>query len=391
MDRTGKSLGREASSGQSGPRFLYESVLDQLRKRVTDGRTPDGEKLPTLKTLAEELDVSTMTVRKAIRTLEDEGHVRHISGVGTFVRQDPRLPPVTQRFIAFVGACIGSTFQMGIAHGVQRAGQRHRWAVQLLDAHLDSEIEGDNIENLPASGVKGAIVLPPLADPRTVRILFEVQAKRFPIVLVDQEISGLKADLVASDHEAGGYQAANHLLSRGHRQIVMLTHPTSSSSVAARVAGYQRALTGAGVPPKPEWLAWIDPATHAAGYREGRRWLGGYQAILPVLRQIQPPVAVIGIDAYVGWGVYEACRELNLRIPEDVSVIAFDDSEVTHALRPSMTIISQRMDEIGRTAIRLLERRIEAMQTTESVPTEFRHVFVDVDLVERESVARIAQ
>jgi len=375
-------------SGRQAPRFLYKSVLNVLRQRLADGHIPEGSKLPALKTLAEELSVSTMTVRRAIRTLEREGHVRHISGVGTFARPTSPLPPVTQRFLAFVGADLSGAFQMSIAHGIQKACQQSRWAIQLLDAHWDALLEAQNIEHLPQSGVKGAILLPPFAEPKTVRTLFAIQSSRFPIVLVDQAVAGLKADLVTSDHETAAYRATTYLLCHGHRKVLLLTHPAVVSSVAARIAGYQRALAAAGIAANPDWIAWIDLATHQQGYREGHKWLGGCQAILPLLRAARPPVAVLAIDAYTGWGVYEACRQLNLRIPQDVSIIAFDDSEVAHALHPPMTIISQRNEEIGRVAVRLLERRIGAAAADVGQPMEFRNVFVDTDLIERGSVAQ---
>jgi LacI family transcriptional regulator len=168
----------------------------------------------------------------------------------------------------------------------------------------------------------------------------------------------------------------------------MLTHPANeSSSVTARIHGYQRALRTARIDPLPEWLVEIDLATHLAGYRDGVKWRGGCVAIKPVLPKLELPCAVLAIDAYVGWGVYEACQELGLRIPEDVSVVAFDDSEIAHAIRPPMTIISQRTDEIGRTAVELLMRRLNTGHGEDGARRTFTQAIIDVDLIERQSVA----
>ena len=95
-------------------------------------------------------------------------------------------------------------------------------------------------------------------------------------------------------------------------------------------------------------------------------------------------MAIFALNDYVGWGVYQACRELNLRIPEDVSVIAFDDSELTRALTPPMTVVAQRPGELGLKAMELLERRLQAADPTKLAP---EHVVIGVDLIERESVA----
>jgi DNA-binding LacI/PurR family transcriptional regulator len=278
---------------------------------------------------------------------------------------------------------------MSIARGAQRGGQRGGWAVALLDAHWDVELEAANIRSLPEMGARGALVLPPFSSTTTADALHALQASSFPMVLVDMGAPGLRADMVSSDHEAGAQLATRYLFDRGHRRVLFLTHPPVSSSVVSRVAGYEQALRRAGIEPRPEWKAWIDLAVHQEGYRQGRKWWGGCQAILPLLRELQGPVAVLAVDSYTGWGVYEACRQLGLRIPEDVSVIAFDDIEIAHAVSPQMTIVSQRTDEIGRAAVDLLEKRIQSSSPRHVGRRQITNVLIDVDLIERESVATI--
>jgi LacI family transcriptional regulator len=217
--------------------------------------------------------------------------------------------------------------------------------------------------------------------------LLALQNDEFPMVFLDMTAPGLRADLVASDHEAGAYLATRYLLDRGHRRILLLTHPPVSSSVAARIAGYDRALLLSGIQSPPEWKAWIDLGIHLAGYHEGRMWWGGCQAILPLLRSVERPLAVLAVDSYTGWGVYEACRELGLRIPEDVSVMAFDDVDITRALSPPMTVISQRTDEIARVGLELLDARIQAKPPALPGRRDLRQVLMDMDLIERGSVA----
>ncbi|HOA73158.1 MAG TPA: GntR family transcriptional regulator [Phycisphaerae bacterium] len=362
-------------------------MSEALRRRLEEGQLAGGTKLPALKELASELSVSTMTVRRALRTLESEGHVYRIAGVGSFVR--PAVGGRGLRRIAFIGSDLTSTFQVAIARGAQQAGQRDGWAVALLDAHWDVELEAANIRSLPEMGARGAIVLPPFSSTTTADALHALQANNFPMVLVDMGAPGLRADLVSSDHEAGAQLATRYLIERGHQRVFFLTHPPVASSVVSRLAGYEQALRRAGIEPRPEWKAWIDLTVHQEGYRQGRKWWGGCQAILPLLRDLREPVAVLAVDSYTGWGVYEACRQLGLRIPEDVSVIAFDDIEVAHAVSPPMTIVSQRTDEIGRVAVELLEKRIQSPAPRQSGQRQITQVLIDVDLIERQSVATL--
>lgn len=366
--------------------FLHRSISEAIRRRLSCGGPAEANRLPSLRKLAGELAVSTMTVRRALRTLEREGHVYRIAGVGAFTR--PPSSQCSERRIAFVGSDLRSPFQMSVALGCQRAGQDRSWPIQFLDAQWDTHAESAGLQRLAGASLDGALFLPPFSNPHTPEVLHSLQNSGLPMVLVDMTVQGLKTDLVCSDHEEGVHKATKYLLDHGHRRVVFLTHPPVASSVAARIAGYERALTAAGILPRPEWKAWVDLEIHLAGYREGRKWWGGCQAILPLLRQLERPLAVLAVDSYVGWGVYEACQQLNLRIPEDVSVIAFDDVEIAHAMSPPMTIISQRTEEIGRAALELLDERIKAGPQVTPGRQDLRQVLIEVDLVERGSVAQ---
>lgn len=386
---------RDAEQGFGSPvmpgaaEFLHRTVADALRSRVEAGQLVGGSKLPTLRRIADEFAVSTMTVRQAIRTLELEGHVYRIPGVGAFVR--PQVPGrvVTQRMLAFAASDLASAFEMGIARGVERACQKRGWSVQILDAQHEVEIEKRNMGRLPDSGSEGAMVLPTWGNNRCIEALFRLQQTGFPLVIVDRIPPGLQADLVESDHEQGAYMATKHLVDHGHRQVLMLTPPPLVSSIASRIQGYERALIDGGITPRADWKVWLNLELQASAFEQHRRWLGGYSAMMPVLKKTDPPVAVFAVDPYTAWGVYEACRELGLRIPQDVSVVGFDESEITQAMRPPITIISQRTDDIGDAAVDLLQKRIEAGAARRERRRVYTHVVVDVDLIERESVAHV--
>jgi DNA-binding LacI/PurR family transcriptional regulator len=372
------------------PSALHRSVADGLRRQLAEGKLAPGHKLPPLREIAAEFDVSTMTVRLAVQRLEEEGLVYKIPSVGVFVSQAPPRKAIGQKVLAFLAIDVASSFPMAIALGIGKVCQEHGWALQILDAHFDTQREAQNILNLPDSGARGAIILPPWSaeDADTVHQLHDAG---FPIVLVDRTRPGLNADLVESDHEGGAYRCANHLIDHGHTRIIMLTHPPGLSSITARIHGYERALREAGIRAEPEWMAWIDQKIQYKGTRQNQKWLGGYTAIMPVLKNVKPPVAIFAIDPPAAWGVYEACRDLELRIPEDVSIIGFDDSEIAHTMRPPMTIVAQRTDDIARAAVETLEQRLKAEHLDTDHCRTFRHIVVGVDLIERQSVATVPE
>jgi DNA-binding LacI/PurR family transcriptional regulator len=363
-------------------------VADAHRERIRSGSLAGGAKLPALRELAEEFGVSTMAIRQAIQRLEREGHVYRMRGVGAFVRPAAPAAQTGRNTLVFAATDLNSAFEVGIARGVERACRQRGWAVQILDAYHDAGLEAQNMLDIPGSGCRGAIVVPTWGDDRCVESLFRLQASGLPLVVADRIPPGLSADFVESNHEKGAFKAVRHLLQHGHPRVWMLTPPPLVSSIAARIYGYERALRAAGISPRPEWKVWLNLDVQAEAFRAQKKWLGGYNAILPLLREQAPPVAVFAVDPYTAWGVYEACRELGLRIPQEVSIVGFDDSEISLAMKPPITIIAQRTEEIGRAAVEMLVQLVESAPALPSGRRNYQHVVIDVDLVERESVAR---
>jgi LacI family transcriptional regulator len=106
---------------------------------------------------------------------------------------------------------------------------------------------------------------------------------------------------------------------------------------------------------------------------------------MPLQRDCRPPLAFFALHDYAAWGAFEACREVGLHVPEDVSVISVDDSDITRAMTPPVTVVAQRPTEIGRRAVELLERRLQSPR----VEIEPEHSVIDVDLIARKSVASV--
>ncbi len=370
-----------------GPRTTkaprYQAVSQALRQEMSSGRLAPGVKLPALRDLAERFKVSTNTIRYALRALEREGCVYHVRDIGAFVHPSHPGESGTAVTVALSTIDIEGAFELGIARGIEQACHQRGWGLQVFDARADDAREAVNLSRLKKTATQGAVVMP-INDHANLEALVELKLSGYPIVLVDRGMPGLKVDLVESDHEAGAYLATKYLLDRGHKRVHMVTFPPMVTSIASRSRGFERALIDHGLEPTRRSLVLVDPAVSGRGIREGNRWLEGFEASIPLLRTWDGPMAIFALNDYVGWGVYQACRELNLRIPEDVSVIAFDDSELTRALTPPMTVVAQRPGELGLKAMELLERRLQAADPTKLAP---EHVVIGVDLIERESVA----
>jgi DNA-binding LacI/PurR family transcriptional regulator len=364
----------------------YQAVSQVLRQQMKDGQLAPGVKLPALRDLAQRFKVSTNTIRYALRALEREGCVYHVPDVGAFVHPSYAVKSKTAVTIALSTIDIGGAFELGIARGIEYACHQRGWGLQIYDARADAGREASNLAHLKQTATQGAIVMP-INDHANLEALVELKLSGYPIILVDRGMPGLKVDLVESAHEAGAFLATRHLLDQGYSRVYMVSFPPFASSIADRIQGFERAFIEHGQEPSRHALIWADTEVSARGVREGKRWLEGYEAILPLLKDWHGPVGIFALNDYLGWGVYQACRELKLRIPEDVSVICFDDSDLTRAVSPPMTVIAQRPAEIGQKAVELLERRLQATDQTQLPP---ERITVGVDLIERQSVARAA-
>lgn len=385
----GLSPGHTSAGGLSGKRQgkppMYMRVTQSLRERLQEGTWAPGAKLPTLHSMAREFQVSTSTIRGALRILEKEGRVYQVPDVGAFVHPSSSTHTAVRTMVAAAMIDISGEFEMNIARGVVHACQERGWDVQIYDASHDPAMEATNLARLASSGSRGAIVMP-IGNNANLEHLAKLKLSGYPVVLVDRGIVGLHVDVVESDNERGAFLATEHLIENGHRELFMLTDrilPVPETSVLMRMHGFEKALTAHSITPARNNMIWIDPQMSARAVAEGRRWLAGYEAMLPFLKSAPLPIGIFALNDYAAWGVVQACRKVGLRVPNDVSVVNFDDSAITRALDPPLTVVAQRPGQIGRKAVELLERRLQPG----GMELPHQHVQIDVELIQRGSVA----
>ncbi|AKU18705.1 LacI family DNA-binding transcriptional regulator [Luteipulveratus mongoliensis] len=143
------------------------------------------------------------------------------------------------------------------------------------------------------------------------------------------------------DNEGGAFAATDHLLNAGHRRILYLGGPTELSTTRHRVAGHRRALEARGITPDPELIR-----TGAFG----RRW--GQEHLHEALDAGLDFTAVFAANDLLAAGVYQAVREAGLQIPQDLSIIGYDDMPVSVELTPALTTVRVPLEELGRSAVR---------------------------------------
>jgi len=274
--------------------------------------------------------VSDSQRTRIARLLSDHGYRRR----GTSVRSPARLIDVVVRGIdtqwsakVLVGAeqeaaTMGIGIVVTVTHG-RTLGNR-RWLSALAQRHTDGLV-------LVVSRLNQGM------DAELARL-------GIPYVLVDPiGTANANVPVVGATNYAGGRVATEHLLGLGHRRVGVISGDPDLACSQERVDGYRAALGRAGIPVDPQLIRIGNFMTQ-----------GGHDRALELLRLPDPPTAIFAGSDMQALGVYQAAKELGLRIPDDLSVVGFDDVEMCRWLSPELTTVHQPIEEMAREATRIL-------------------------------------
>lgn len=254
-----------------------------------------------------------------------------------------------------------------LARGIEDYCERNGFCVILCNSDDNPQKQRNYLRVLLEKRVDGLIVSSVGGDEG---LAGGFAAVRTPMVVVDRELEDVEADLVRIDHELGGYLATRHLLDLGHHHIACISGPEHTSVARLRLRGYQRAMQQAQIEVPPHWVI-------ASDYTSP----GGYEAAASLLAQ-DPPTAIFAGNDMIGIGVLRAAAERNIPVPQQLSVIGFDDIQMSRFVYPALTTVGQSILQLGETAAQLLLRRI-----TGPFDGEAQQVVITPGIVVRESTA----
>jgi len=263
---------------------------------------------------------------------------------------------------------VHNSYFSDILAGASEAFYEHGNSIVLSPTLHEHQREVSLLERLMGGLTDGALLILPEESKEELSALHE---QGFPFVIVDPHVApDERVPTVSASNSAGGRAATEHLLSLGHRRIAVITGPRGGVATEERLRGYRGALLDAGI-----------IATPALQYESDFTHQGGHHAALALLRLEERPSAIFAFNDMLAIGVLRAARQLGLRVPEDLSVVGFDDTFEASLMEPPLTTVRQPLEEMGRMAVsqlaRLLQnRRIEAL-----------HVQLETSLVVRGSTA----
>jgi LacI family transcriptional regulator len=246
--------------------------------------------------------------------------------------------------IGLIVGDIENPFFAAAARGLADVVEDEGYTLLLANSDEDLERERQAVDVFRTQLVDGLVIAPVSGnDGHHLRLL---EADNRPLVLMDRAVRGLQVDTVLVDNAGGARKAVDHLIAFGHDRIGVVSDAEEISSTAERLRGYRRALRDAGIEPDPGLVS-VGPSTRA----------GGYEAARALLERVDRPRAIFTLNNFMTAGAVRAIRDLGLRIPDDVALVAFDELEWTTLVDPPITVVAQPVAELGRVVgSRLLAR-----------------------------------
>ncbi len=359
-------------SVQSRPK--HRQIFEELQREILTGRYESGQRIPTEAELGVHYRTSRITVARALRDLEQAGYLVRRRGVGTFVAQRSSgrgtlfglLVPRPSRGV-FASICDEIVRQSEASgYGLILAGGMSSGRDVIL-SQVEQFCE-QAIARKVAGVFFGALEVPPEQMAINTQITERFEKASIPVVLLDRDIHDYpqrsRLDLVASDNRSAERAATAHLLGMGLKRVHFVAPDHTASTISARLAGYEDALRSFGIDPDPAWI---------------HRWDVTDRAFVSNLMKSAQADAFVCVNDRLAESFLLNLAVLGVRVPEDVRIVGFDDSEPTAALPIGLTTVRQPTRQIGRVAVQLMLERV----ADAGLPP--REVLLGCELIVRES------
>jgi len=315
----------------------------------------------SIKDIAKAAGVSPSTVSRALSdhpriSDETKGHVRRLA------RQMGYTPSLLARSLvmqdtATIGVVITSASDPFLAYlvmSIEETARERGYSVLLSSSYLDSERELESVKSFHGRRTRGIIVIGSQIDNGYLELRDYLS---LPIVLSNCPTYPYS---VSCNNLTGARQAVEHLYQLGHRRIAYIASQRSQDSNLARLTGYQQVLADNGISVDQDLIFEGDGTLQ-----------GGFQLTQKLVARNQPPTAIFCFNDMTAIGVLDALRRNGIRVPDEMSVVGFDDVEFAAYYHPSLTTVRQPTDVMGQRLVHILLALIQGQEdvTPETLPT----------------------
>ncbi len=283
-------------------------------------------------------------------------------------RQARSLAGGKSRIIGLLVPDLGTGYIGEIIRGIDAELGETGYDLMLYTTHRAAAKESNYVANLVQDMVDGLVMVLPRNPADYVGTLAR---RKFPFVLIDHQGVGVDCPSVGATNWQGGYNATEYLIKLSHRRIGFITGWLDLGAALDRMDGYKTALRTYHIPFEPELI-----------YEGTFNQIDGYTGASRLLELANPPTAIFASNDVMAMAAMDAVREKGLRIPEDISIIGFDDIPQASHVRPALTTIRQPLEQMGRIATQML---LEILQKPECSP---KRIELPTEIIIRDSTAK---
>ena len=335
-----------------------------------------GQKLPTENELIEQFEVSRSTVRQTLAELVSDGIIYKIQGSGAFFAGHSQKILKRSRLIGVLTPRISYYIYPELIQGIDDIAQQHRYNMVVGTANARPEQELASFRQLLEKDIDGLLFEPTggYDSIRDAEVFREMEGLRIPVVLMNWSIDELDLSYVSMNDFEGGFKAVNYLLEAGHRRIACV-YPSDKIPAQQRYQGYRKALENYNV----RYDSRLDKATIGIKWDEP----GHIETLTRELLDLgeHRPTALFFFNDDAALRAYDVIRSAGLQIPDDISIMGYDDFEFSARVDVPLTTVIHPNYQIGKWAAEILFDEIENQNNTPP-----RHTILKPIIAERRSV-----
>jgi len=325
--------------------IVKEYYLDYIKNKKLN----DGDLLPSELETSKKFKFSRDTIRRALNELENEGYITRKQGRGTFYNKNNRR--FKEKKVTVLTTFVSNYIFPSIISGIEEIVSSRHYTLNLASSNNDPALEKIHLQKIIDFDVDGLIIEPARsAEKKESRALFEdLQKKNIPFVMINAMYKDLNPAYVVLNDLKGEYMATKYLLQLGHRKIAGIFKKDDLQGVY-RKKGFLKALKEYDV----------DESNIIIGeYRTNEMATYGYYFTDKIIKDAERPTAIVCYNDEIAVDVIEALNDNKITVPDDISVLGFDDSVLATTGNLRLTTIKHPKTAMGKMAARLLFNMIE--------------------------------
>ncbi|AZK47533.1 GntR family transcriptional regulator [Paenibacillus lentus] len=355
----------------------YQLIIDDIKSKILAGDFSVGEQIPTESAMQSMYEVSRQTVRKAILELSNEGFLRSEKGSGTYVSNQYRSKSggnSHKKTIGVITTYISDYIFPSIIRGIESRLNEDNYSLLLASTNNDVEQEKKALEMMLSYGVDGLIIEPTKSNLYNPNIAYYLSFKEqdIPFVMINAFYEEIEVPFLCLNDVQSSYLATKELISNGHTQIGLIAKMDDLQG-KYRMKGYIKALSEAKLRFDPEHVLPFDTETKQALAANLKEFLSKNRDML---------TAIVCYNDEVGMEVIHACRQLDISIPEQLSLIGQDNSYIAKNANIKLTTLTHPQEQMGRDAADWV---IKKLQGKKDLPN---HTYYQPELIEGETVLK---